>query len=195
MFIRNVELKPILSTHKDFLLKAYNQQAVIETGFITYDYPMSDVRVESIINNWLSESDFYKCFIIESNDEPIGTAQIMNINYVNRTCELGVLFIEEYQGAGAALSAFLQLLEIAFDHMDFYKVIIRVQEINPVLLKGAKSMGFTHEGTLREQVRHKGGRTDLHFYGITQEEYLTFDYSRYERFLNGRDKVKVGQNV
>jgi len=182
MAIKNVNFIPLLSTHKEFLLKAYNQKSVVETGFITFDYPMSDVRLESLINNWLSESEYYKCFIVEKNSEPIGAAQITNINYVNRTCEIGVLFIEEYQGQGAALSAGLQLLEIVFEHMDFYKVLLRVQDINPVLMKGAEKLGFTHEGALREHVRHKGGRCDLHYYGMTQKEFYEFNFNALKKY-------------
>jgi len=182
MAIKNVNLLPLLSTHKDFLIKAYNQKSVIETGFITYDYPMSDIRLESIMNNWLSDSDYYKIFVVEKNEELIGLAQITNINYINRTCEIGVLFLEEYQGQGAALSAGLQLLEIVFDHMDFYKVLLRVQDINPVLIRGAEKLGFSREGTLREHVRHKGGRCDLHYFGLTQKEYYEFNYDPLKKY-------------
>lgn len=183
MAIKKVELKPFLSTHKDFLLNAYNQNTIIDTGFITYDYPISDIKVEAIINNWLNDSDYYKCFIIENNNKPIGTAQITSINYINRTCEIGVLIVEEYQGQGGSLSAGLQLLKIAFDNLDFYKVAMRVKSTNPISMKGAEMLGFRLEGTLKEQVRDKGGRADLHYYGLTQTDYKNHNYSKYQRLF------------
>lgn len=184
MAIKSVNLLPMLSSHKDFLLKAYQQKSIIDTGFITYDYPVSDIQIESIINNWLQNSDYNKCFVVERNGKVIGTAQITNINYINRTCEIGTLFLEEYQGQGAALSSALQLLEIAFNQLDIYKVIVRVQDTNTVVIKGIEAMGFTLEGTLREQVRRNGKRIDLHYYGLTQNEYYKNNYiKRYEKFV------------
>lgn len=184
MVIRKINLLPMLTSHKDFLLNAYNQKSIVETGFITYDYPMSDKRIDALLNSWLSDSDYYKCFVLEKDGDLIGTAQITNINYINRTCEIGIFLIEEFQGRGAALSAGLQLLEIVFDQMDFYKVLVRAQDLNKVIMKGAIKVGFTHEGTLKNFVRYKNGRTHLHFYGLSQQEYKNYDYSALKKYVS-----------
>lgn len=181
--IKKVNLIPLLTTHKDFLLEIYNEKTVVENGFITYDFPMSDKRIEAVLNNWLSDIDYYKMYIIEREKEPIGVAQITSINYVNRTCEIGIFIKEQYQGAGAAMSAGLQLLEIVFDHLDFFKVIVRAQDINESIKKGVIKLGFSHEGTLKDFIRSKGKRTDLHYYGLTQDEYYSMNYERLRKFL------------
>lgn len=81
------------------------------------------------------------------------------------------------------MSAGLQLLEIVFDHLDFFKVIVRAQDINESIKKGVIKLGFSHEGTLKDFIRSKGKRTDLHYYGLTQDEYYSMNYERLRKFL------------
>jgi RimJ/RimL family protein N-acetyltransferase len=104
---------------------------------------------------------------------PIGTVGIMDLDWRNRRCEFGPIFIGEldYRGKGLAKDAEVLVLDYCFNHLGLHKVIAHVTESNAEVIPFHEACGFTHDVMLREHIFRQGRFEGLHQLSCLAEEF------------------------
>ena len=95
---------------------------------------------------------------------PIGTVGIMDLDWRNRRCEFGPIFIGEleYRGQGLATEAEVLVLDYCFNHLGLHKVIAHVTESNAAVIPFHEAAGFKHDTLLRDHIFRQGRFEGLH---------------------------------
>lgn len=109
---------------------------------------------------------------IRATDKHIGNIYLHKINWISRNAEL-LIFIgdPEERSKGYGKSAVRQLLSYAFSDMGLKKVYLYVLADNPRAEQSYRKIGFSLEGTLRNQIFKQGIWKDALIMGICTEDF------------------------
>lgn len=121
----------------------------------------------------------------EGNAVPVGTVGIMDLDWRNRRCEFGPIYIGElaYRGRGIAKDAEILVLDYCFNHLGLHKVIAHVPESNSEVIRLHEAAGFQRDILLRDHI-FRGGRFEgLHLLSCLAEEFR-------DRFPSGRPEPR-----
>jgi RimJ/RimL family protein N-acetyltransferase len=111
---------------------------------------------------------------------PVGTVGIMHLDWRNRRCEFGPIFIGEleYRGRGIAKEAEILVLDYCFNHLGLHKVIAHVPESNAEVIPLHEAAGFRRDILLRDHIFRAGRFEGLHLLSCLASEFR-------ERFPTG----------
>ena len=104
---------------------------------------------------------------------PVGTVGIMDLDWRNRRCEFGPIFIGEmaYRGKGIAKDAEVLVLDYCFNHLGLHKVIAHVTESNEDVVRFHEAAGFRRDTLLRDQIFRRGRFEGLHLMSCLADEF------------------------
>ncbi len=112
---------------------------------------------------------------LESPDEspgtPIAMGGLLDIDGVHGHAELYILVAPGRSGQGYGSRATRWLCNFGFVVLELHRVYLYTLHTNPGARKMYERIGFTHEGILREHVRHQGARVDRHVQSILRSEW------------------------
>ena len=104
----------------------------------------------------------------------VGDIQLANIDWRNRTAELGVGIARAAdRGQGYAGEATRLLLGYAFDQYDLARISTATLAHNTAAIRGLERGGFVAEGRDRAAVYLDGRRVDRLRFGLLREEFRT----------------------
>ncbi|MEC1376627.1 GNAT family protein [Heyndrickxia oleronia] len=101
----------------------------------------------------------------------VGVAGFNNINWSNKTAQIGYWLGEEYQGFGIMTRVAEALTEYAFKELALNKVEIRVAVGNKKSRSIPERLGFIDEGCIRQAEWLYDHYVDHVVYGILSEEW------------------------
>lgn len=101
----------------------------------------------------------------------VGVAGFNNINWSNKTAQIGYWLGEEYQGYGIMTRVAEALTEYAFKELALNKVEIRVAVGNKKSRSIPERLGFIDEGCIRQAEWLYDHYVDHVVYGILSEEW------------------------
>ena len=117
-------------------------------------------------NQWLTLT-----IIEKATEKKIGVTGFYPEWEPYQQAELGFLLSPEFQGKGFGKESTIAVIEYAFDQCNFHKVIATVTEGNTPSFNLLKALGFSHEGTIRDNFKLGGHwRNDLKL-GLLNHEY------------------------
>jgi RimJ/RimL family protein N-acetyltransferase len=104
---------------------------------------------------------------------PVGTVGIMDLDWRNRRCEFGPIFIGEleYRGRGLARDAEILVLDYCFNHLGMHKVIAHVTESNAEVIRLHEAAGFKRDILLRDHIFRSGRFEGLYLLSCLAEEF------------------------
>lgn len=104
---------------------------------------------------------------------PVGTVGIMHLDWRNRRCEFGPIFIGEleYRGRGIAKEAEILVLDYCFNHLGLHKVIAHVPESNAEVIPLHEAAGFRRDIVLRDHIFRAGRFEGLHLLSCLASEF------------------------
>lgn len=91
-------------------------------------------------------------FGIYFNGVMIGSGGYHYINCSHRNGEIGYWISKEYEGKGIITKAVKKMVEIGKKKYKLHRVEIRMNPLNERSKSVPKKLGFTHEGTLRDEI-------------------------------------------
>lgn len=110
--------------------------------------------------------------ILTKGGRPIGNMALLEINYVNRNAQLGIMIGEKaYWSKGYGTDAIETLLGFAFDTLGLHKVELRLNPGNKRALACYRKCGFKLEGKKREQTYHHGEYCDELIMSVLKKEW------------------------
>jgi RimJ/RimL family protein N-acetyltransferase len=145
-------------------------------GFIEYA-PLSRTQQAAFLST-LSASGSRRLWLINARDEPgdavpIGCVGVMDLDWRNRRCEFGPIFIGEmgYRRRGLAREAEILALDYCFNHLGMHKVIAHVPESNAEIIGLHESSGFRRDLLLRDHIFRRGRFEGLHLLSCLEDEF------------------------
>ena len=155
-----------------YRVKWINDPEVRKT--LNFEYPISEVATKQWLNKVSmdgSRRDFIVC--LKENENPIGYGGLLSIDRKNSKTESYMGIGEKGSwGKGYAKEIRKMLLEYAFIELGLNKVYAYVWSENEKMINLNESVGFTVEGTLKQDVFSHGEFRDRVIMGINRDKYL-----------------------
>ena len=113
------------------------------------------------------------CYFTHEGENFLGLACFFQINWIDRSAELGVSFDLEAQGHGAVNRTYHTAIEQA-QRLGLRRLYMRVLDNSPGHRAARNAPLLQHEGTLKGARRHPtgAGYRDAHLYAWTEEAAL-----------------------
>jgi len=110
--------------------------------------------------------------ILTKGGKPIGNIALMDINYLNRNAQLGIMIGEkDHWDKGFGTDAVSALLGYAFGTLALNRVDLRLNVENKRALACYKSCGFKLEGRKRKHIFYRGRYRDELLMGLLREDW------------------------
>lgn len=137
----------------------------------TLVFPRTVAQLRKNMTDW---SDFrrYYTFAIRQDGKLYGLLHMDDVDWVNGHAEIGIAITEpQARGKGIASGAIRLMLRYAFEELGLHRITARIIDGNQPSQQLFKSLGFVHEGVIREFVRRGGQFLDLHVYGLLLSDW------------------------
>lgn len=131
--------------------------------------------------NAAQERDYYESVVSGDDDtvnllicdgeEPAGTISLMDVDHRNGTAEIGLFLAPAFQGRGLGTEASELVTGYAFEELRLHRVVAWVLAGNEASTRLWETLGYEHEGVLREAAYVDGEHVDVHHYGVLAGEW------------------------
>lgn len=101
----------------------------------------------------------------------VGQLTAHTLNPRDGTFSYGFSVAAEHRRKGYAAEAVLLVVKYFFEELRYQKVTVSIHGDNAGSVAFHEKLGFRHEGTLRRMVYTHGRHEDMHYYGLTREEW------------------------
>lgn len=166
-------LREITRNDLQFINEWRNDEELI--SFLGAPFRFIDMEVD---NKWFdsymsNRNNSVRCAIVESDTNTIiGMVNLLNIDYINRTCVIGIMIGKnEKRGRGAGEYALRKMIEHAFFNMNMNRVELLVLSDNLRAQGLYRKIGFKKEGVKRSCVFKNGSYKDMIIMGLLNSEY------------------------
>lgn len=169
VFLRGetVTLRPVEESDVEFLQTNINDPDI--WGSLKRRQPISEHEEREWIQSLGDEAGVN--FVVYADDEPVGNVGLRDVNDQWGTAEVGFWMTPDEQGNGYGREACELVVGYGFDQLRLAKITAEAYASNEASRALLESVGFTREGTLREQAYLDGERVDLLVYGLLAEEF------------------------
>jgi len=143
-------------------------------GVRCYEGGLEPLKTQAAYKQYILDNieSKYKYAIEDKENNYVGTASITGINQSAGTFYMTIQIFKEYRKRGYAKEALKLILDYAFNELRLNKANSETIDINLGSIKLHKSMGFTIEGTRRQNVFTEGEYHDEILFGMTRDEYI-----------------------
>jgi UDP-4-amino-4,6-dideoxy-N-acetyl-beta-L-altrosamine N-acetyltransferase len=171
-FQMNIEFENILDANDDLIELVRNWRNSKQVSQYMYtDHHISKEEHDKWVEK-LRTKDTTKAWIIKYNGQPVGIAQLSNINYSEKTTEWGFYIADEsLRGKGVGSASLLILIEIVFEEMNFNEMTTMVLENNSIAMKLYEKFGFKEKGELEEKLDRNGKQINVYIMMLLKEEW------------------------
>lgn len=114
-----------------------------------------------------------KCFILfkKATQESIGFIRMDEIDYINRSIQIGADIHSDHRGKGYATTTYELLLKYCFDYLNMNRIWLMVLDYNTRAKHVYEKVGFKEEGRMREAIYRENKYHDYIIMGILRSEY------------------------
>ena len=136
---------------------------------LPFPYAVSDA--ESFIDSVLSDtSNNSFIWAITIDDVAVGTVGVYRKGNIHRlTASIGYYVAEEYWGKGVMTKAIKQACQYIFDNTDIIRIFADPFATNIASCCVLEKVGFTFEGTLKNNAIKNGQLMDMKMYSLIKE--------------------------
>ncbi|CAN5844978.1 GNAT family N-acetyltransferase [soil metagenome] len=138
------------------------------------DYTRDDATafVRDSMQTWKDNKAFD--YAIRSQDHPevhLGNISIWQTSRTGKIGEVGYWIRSDKAGLGYGTEATRAILRVGYETMALHKIVLRIAVGNRSSEKIAEKLGFTLEGTLREELLIRGNWVDHTLYSMLDREH------------------------
>lgn len=138
-------------------------------------FPQTLRDTERFVETQMSGEDpMNRGFVIGlvEGDSCIGTTGLINIDWRNRSGELGIVIGKrDYLGKGYGKEAVDLLLGFGFRELNLHRISLQVFDFNDRAIRSYEKSGLVEEGRLREAFYRDGAYHDIVIMAITEDEF------------------------
>ncbi|WP_165389133.1 GNAT family N-acetyltransferase [Pseudoalteromonas rubra] len=173
---KKVTLRAIEKHDADFLLELVNS-AELEHWVVGSSVPLSSLQQGKWIDNLSNSYSNIRLIVENMEGVVVGFANIVEIDFVNRSAVHGVKFAKEFRGCGYAKDAVFTIMEYAFNQLNLNRLESTILSYNESSIGlYTKACGWNIEGVKKSAVFKNGKYNDLVMIGITKEEYSKLSF-------------------
>ena len=163
-----LNLRTIEEEDLPFLQQAVNDARVWRA--IGWPHPVNAAQEETFFEEQVCDREIVNLLVTVS-EEPVGIVSLQAFDHELARAELGYWIAPEFHDQGYGSEATALLVTYGFDQRALNRIEARVFEFNKGSQALLESLGFTHEGTLRERQFADGERQDVLWYGLLAREW------------------------
>jgi [ribosomal protein S5]-alanine N-acetyltransferase len=108
--------------------------------------------------------------VVAGYPEPVGFTALYGL-FRQTAPELGALIGDDVRGIGVGRRAEALTIAKAFDDFGAHRVYGRIPADNAAAKRVVSSLGWRHEGTMRQHLRRDGELADCEIWGVLPEEF------------------------
>ncbi|WDF82316.1 GNAT family protein [Lacticaseibacillus pabuli] len=112
-------------------------------------------------------------FAIERDNSIVGIIGVFHVDTDHLHCEIGLELAAEAQNPDVGKEALTLMLNFIFNYLPTHKVKLRVDASNDAAIKLYEELGFTKEGTLRDEIFRGGEFQDVALFAIMRHDWET----------------------
>jgi ribosomal-protein-alanine N-acetyltransferase len=169
-----VTLRPVEEEDIGFIQRCMNDPQVWRPALDIN--PTNREQSTEFFETVISGSDGVHCLACD-DETPLGIVSLTGSQYGPdetsraRAAELAYWFAPEHHGQGYGSDAATQMVRYAFEDRNLRRVSASVGSFNDSSIGLLESLGFEHEGTLREAAWFRGEYHDMLVYGLLREDW------------------------
>ncbi len=142
-----------------------------------WHFPTNRNDQQKWYQNLSCNSMHQRYLIVDSSNNKIGMANLLNINFKDGNAELGLLLDPEYQGRGLGKEVVRSLMKYAFEELRLNRLETSIIATNkPSLSLFINKCNWKQEGVLRNWYFRQNKFIDKIMLGILAHEYKQFNY-------------------
>jgi ribosomal-protein-alanine N-acetyltransferase len=167
-------LRPIEEEDLEFIQRCMNDPRVWRPAVDIN--PMNRELGSDFFEEVLTTEDDVHCLVCDG-EEPLGHISLTESEYGpsetarSRAVELAYWLAPDYHGQGYGSDAAAQMVQYAFEDRNLRRVSAQCGSFNDASIGLLESLGFNHEGTLREAAWFRGEYHDMLWYGLLRDEW------------------------
>ncbi len=166
-------LRQITPGYAEALFATFSDEAVMEyygdLPHRTLDESRELIRRQQ---EWYARRDGIRWGITRKGaDEVIGSCGLFNFDEGFHRAEMGYELRRAYWRQGIMREALTAIITFGFNEMGLQRIEAIIDDDNAGSKGILRSLGFTHEGTLRNRFFFKDRLWDEHFYGLLRDEW------------------------
>ncbi len=151
---KDIILRALEKTDLDFVHKLNNNRTIMSYWF---EEPYESFNELSDLYHKHIHDNTERRFIAEDGTSTsVGFVELLEINYIHRSCEFSIIISPSHQGKGFAKTLIKQALNYAFTILNLNKVYLQVAEHNLKAIHLYKDAGFIQEGLLIDEYFTEG---------------------------------------
>lgn len=169
-----VTLRPVERGDMEFIQRCMNDPRVWRPALDIN--PMNRELGDEFFEEVLSTEANVHCLAWDDT-EPLGLVSLTESQYGpdetsrSRAAELAYWFAPEHHGQGYGSDAADRMIQYAFEDRNLRRIGARCGSFNDASTGLLESLGFEHEGTLREAAWFRGEYHDILWYGLLRENW------------------------
>ena len=177
LFGPRCRLRAVEKTDVELFLKWMNDPEVTEN--LVNVGPLSTIEEERWIENMLKSHPAEHAMVIDIEDHTkpgsyraIGNCQLIDIDWRNRSAELGIMIGEKScwdKGYGSEVVGIM--LMHGFNTLNLHRIWLRVYEKNKRGIRAYEKAGFVYEGKFRQAHYQHGQYFDVHLMSVLKSEW------------------------
>lgn len=105
-------------------------------------------------------------------DELCGSIRVKDISHHDRKATIGYFLGYQFAGQGFMTASVRVILDYCFNTLELNRIELRCASANAPSMAVAARLGFTREGTLRQDEWLNGAFVDHHVYGLLRDEFM-----------------------
>lgn len=164
----DVALRTIEAADKQFLQKTINHPALRQYAGGTVPYNRE--RFETERYEQIAAGDIVHLLVCD-DDTRVGDVSLAPIDNRRGWANLGYRILPEEQGAGYATEAVRLIVEHGFTELRLHRISATIIARNEASKRVVEKLGFTHEGTKRDDAYIDGEYVDRELYAVLRDEW------------------------
>jgi len=165
----DVTLRTIEEEDLPFLRDTINDPAV--RRYLSRRGPYNLAQERAFFEEVVTDEDALNLLVCRDG-EPAGTVGLQTLTSPDGSSEIGLFLAEEHWGEGIGTEAVRLVTDHAFRERGRHRVAARVLDGNEASMALFESLGYRHEGAMREAAFRDGAYVDLHWYAVLAGEWL-----------------------
>lgn len=136
--------------------------------------PRSAISLPQALDYWSADAADHVGFtILVSDEQPVGSIQLADIDPWARHAELGIFIGDPaFRGQGLGTEAIRMVLDFSFRQLNLHKVWLTVDSDNDPAICCYDRLGFKRDGVLRDAIFRDGRYLDRLLMSIVENEFL-----------------------
>ena len=120
---------------------------------------------------WQEEGEILEWYLF-FGAELCGSIRVKDIDQHDRNAKVGYFLGYQFEGQGFMTAALRVILDYCFNTLELNRIALHCASTNAPSMAVAARLGFTHEGTLRQDEWLNGAFVDQHVYGLLRAEFM-----------------------